>query len=65
MFLEIIAWKYIDHPRLLPFLGVQRVSLNREYVTCMVWPWMNKKVLTHEAVKKKLRDDTIRQRCVS
>ncbi|KAI0793123.1 kinase-like domain-containing protein [Irpex lacteus] len=50
LFLEFISWRYIDHPRLLPFLGILPVELvqKEEFSTVLVFPWQAE----HAASKK-------------
>jgi serine/threonine protein kinase len=38
LYREIILWQSLDHPHILPFLGVDQVSFAP--LICMVSPWM-------------------------
>jgi serine/threonine protein kinase len=39
MYREIVLWQSLDHPHILPFLGVDGV--NSDPLICMVSPWMH------------------------
>ena len=40
LYREIILWQSLDHPHILPFLGVDAV--NFPDLICMVSPWMHR-----------------------
>ena len=66
--MAFVTWKYLDHPRLLPFLGVQDMYKGRDntYTTYIVSPWIQwDKRFIDKKVKSKLRNATFRRRCVS
>ncbi|TDL19837.1 hypothetical protein BD410DRAFT_726733, partial [Rickenella mellea] len=47
LFREAFTWEHLDHPFILPFLGLDFVSFPT-YLPCIVTPWMeNGTVLQH------------------
>ncbi|KAI0088668.1 kinase-like domain-containing protein [Irpex rosettiformis] len=62
--LAFVTWKYLEHPRILPFLGIQVMYTGQRYATCLAYPWLGSRELTNKRITPTLKDEKVRRRYI-
>jgi serine/threonine protein kinase len=62
---EALLWKYLQHPYILPFFGVDAETFSSRNALCLVSPWMHQGTLRQYITSSSYDDARERDRLVS